>query len=191
MTGTTREPPDGGGIAAPGTAAVVELAIWQLADHFSAVMRSRDLIRGAYTTLGMAPEVVDDAVVMVSELVTNAIQHACGPYELRLYRRGTSVVCEVVDGSHVLPRVPPPPGPPLTLGDIDAIADFERLETGRGLDVVNRLSGGRCWTHPTKTRTTDPVVMGKCVAFALDLPGAPVPASPLGPGRSPDLPGLP
>lgn len=191
MTGTTREPPDGGEIAAPGVAAVVELAIWQLADHFSAVMRSRDLIRGAYTILGMAPEIVDDAVVMVSELVTNAIQHACGPYELRVYRRGTSVVCEVVDGSHVLPRVPPPEAPQLTLGDIDAIADFERLETGRGLDVVNRLSSGRCWTHPTKTRTTDPVVLGKCVAFALDLPGVSRAGSTSSPGRAPSLPGLP
>ena len=189
MTGTTWGPldPRGGEPVTPETAGVTEIAVWRLSEHSSAVIRCRDLARGAFTVLGMPPDVVDDAVVMVSELVTNAIQHAYGPYELRLYRSRTSVVCEVVDGSEVLPEVPPRSGPPLTLSDIDAIGDFERLETGRGLDVVNRLSGGRCWAHHTKTRTTSPVVSGKCVAFALDLPGAvgsagvPVPHEPTGP----------
>jgi anti-sigma regulatory factor (Ser/Thr protein kinase) len=133
------------------------------------VIRSRDLIRGALTALGLAGPVIDDGVLMVSELVTNALQHAQGPYELRLNRTDETVVCEVVDGSPVVPPIAGQSDACRTLAEIDATDDRARLEMGRGLEVVCRLSGG-CWgATETTTCTTRPATTAKAVWFALAL----------------------
>ncbi|MEO3861648.1 ATP-binding protein [Acrocarpospora sp. B8E8] len=152
------------------------IATWPLAEGSRAVMRSRDLMRGVLTGLGLGNDAIDDGVVMVSELVTNALRHACGPFELRLYRSPPVVVCEVVDGSETLPAIPGPGAVHLTLDQIDAIPDPLLLESGRGLDVVHRLSRGWCGAYPTKISTTNRVTGGKAVAFALPLPDPPPPA---------------
>jgi hypothetical protein len=56
------------------------------------------------------------------------------------------------------------------LDEIDAAQDPGPLEAGRGLDIVSRLSGGRCGTRPVLLRPGGVPIHGKSVWFALDLP---------------------
>ncbi len=92
-------------------------------------------------TLGQwsADAVFDDAAVVISELVTNAVRY--GPravrsapdpgIELVLLRRSGCIVCVVTD---------PNPGPPVVMEPGYA------AETGRGLCVVESLSTQWGWT---------------------------------------------
>jgi hypothetical protein len=85
----------------------------------------------------------DDIVVVVSELLTNALRHACPaapswprrPVRLGLLQPGPAVVCAVSDPSDQVP-VPREPG----------LCD----ETGRGLHVVESLSDDWGCTIPTR-----------------------------------------
>ncbi|KAF4405604.1 ATP-binding protein [Streptomyces lycii] len=52
-------------------------------------------MESALDQLGHEGELVSDAVLAVSELVANAVEHATGPYEIRLRCTGTELVCEV------------------------------------------------------------------------------------------------
>ncbi|MFE3639289.1 ATP-binding protein [Streptomyces cellostaticus] len=72
---------------------------------------------------------VQDAKLVASELVTNAVKHAPGPCALRLELSpdATALSITVVDTSPELPRQPPPD--PARVG-------------GHGLLLVNMLSGG-------------------------------------------------
>jgi len=74
------------------------------------------------------PYVVGDAEVVVSELVTNAVEHGRSPVHMRLGLEGGGLRIEVADASAVVPHLPPP--------------DLQR-ETGRGLRLVAALS--RTW----------------------------------------------
>jgi anti-sigma regulatory factor (Ser/Thr protein kinase) len=83
---------------------------------------------------------VDDAVVIISELVTNAIRHGLPPYaaaagempiKLTLVRQGRFVVCIVSDPSDQSPEV--------------RAAD-DVCENGRGLHVIEALSRVWGWT---------------------------------------------
>ena len=68
---------------------------------------------------------VDTAVLLVSELVTNAVLHGRSPFTLTLEHRDEVVRVEVVDGSPLPPRV----------------HSFSALSaTGRGLRLVERLA---------------------------------------------------
>ncbi len=68
---------------------------------------------------------LDDAKLLVSELVTNAVVRALSPVELRVIESVRSVRIEVHDRS---PHVPSP---------ADAGPDAEH---GRGLSIVDRLA---------------------------------------------------
>jgi serine phosphatase RsbU (regulator of sigma subunit)/anti-sigma regulatory factor (Ser/Thr protein kinase) len=82
-----------------------------------------------------APEaLVRDAVLLVSELVSNAILHGRPPIELRLRRTASDVLVEVDDGATVLPRKLRP-----TPDD----------EHGRGL-VIASLLADRWGTRPLR-----------------------------------------
>ncbi len=81
----------------------------------------------------------EDAAVIVSELVTNALLHGCGlsaatadQVELILWRQAGQMVCAVTD--------PGPEPPVLVLPDPLA-------EAGRGLQVVQALSATWGWTR--------------------------------------------
>ncbi|MFI8454765.1 ATP-binding protein [Kitasatospora sp. NPDC085464] len=108
-----------------------------LAGSAGAVQRSREFSRQAllfWNWLPTASEdqqlVVEDVLLMVSELVTNACLHAPGgPRELRLRWDGARLRVEVADASPVLPR-------------LRSNADPGR-PGGHGLRVVDRLS--RAW----------------------------------------------
>jgi len=65
-------------------------------------------------------------VLVVSEVVTNAVQHGAGVVRLRLLRRRTYVRVEVEDGSPTLPML---------LARAGGAA-----EQGRGLEIVRKLA---------------------------------------------------
>lgn len=85
------------------------------------------------------PMLAEDAAVIVSELVTNALLHGCGlstatagHVELILWRQDGQMVCAVTD---------PGPEPPVLVSP-DPLA-----EAGRGLQVVEALSAAWGWTR--------------------------------------------
>ncbi|WTW98798.1 ATP-binding protein [Streptomycetaceae bacterium NBC_01309] len=67
----------------------------------------------------------DDAVLLTSELVTNALRHATGAPELRISLSGNDLRLEVFDGGHGIPS-------PRTAEDRDT--------DGRGLWLVDRMA---------------------------------------------------
>ncbi|WP_405807720.1 PAS domain S-box protein [Streptomyces sp. NBC_00210] len=87
----------------------------------------------------------DDAQLLVSEVVTNAIQHGQGPVRLQMRRNTTELTVEVSDHSHH------PPQPRLAAADD---------ESGRGLILVDTLASS--WG----VRPTDE---GKTTWFSLPL----------------------
>ena len=94
---------------------------------------------------------MDTACLLVSEVLTNAIHHARGPIELRLYHSAREIIAEITDDSTHLPqrRLPGPDE-----------------ENGRGLMLVDALASS--WgTRPAET--------GKTVWFTLALDRDPDP----------------
>ncbi|GHF34628.1 MULTISPECIES: PAS domain S-box protein [Streptomyces] len=93
-------------------------------------------------------EALDDARLLTSEVLTNAICHASGPIQLRVRRGEGELTVEVTD------RSPQPPQPRLAeAGD----------ESGRGLLLVDTLADS--WG-------TRPVAPGKTIWFTLRLTSA-------------------
>jgi anti-sigma regulatory factor (Ser/Thr protein kinase) len=103
------------------------------------------------------PVLADDAAVIVSELVSNAIRHGVGGgdrsaydyVELVLWRRSGQIICAVTDAGTGTP----------VRADPDPLA-----EQGRGLHVVEALSATWGWTRLDGSR--------KAVWAALPVPGA-------------------
>ncbi|MEU8243140.1 ATP-binding protein [Actinoplanes missouriensis] len=71
------------------------------------------------------PDWLDEASVVVSELVTNAVRHGGGCVELQVEAHESTVVVSVADGSSVVPRRRDPDG----VG-------------GRGIALIEALSAG-------------------------------------------------
>ncbi|MFF1922096.1 SpoIIE family protein phosphatase [Streptomyces sp. NPDC058221] len=125
-----------------------DVAEWQLALDPREVARARRLVRGKLLDWEL-PDAVEAAELMVSELVTNAVQHGRTHHiGLRLVRTG-ALLCEVIDDD---------PAPAALL---DATAQDE---SGRGLVVVSSLA--REWGTSTTAR-------GKTVWFELALTRVP------------------
>lgn len=140
--------------------------VWPLSHDAQTVGQARTIIRTELSALGLSAELVDDAVLMVSELVTNAFMYGSSPYELMLLVDTREIVCVVVDGSPVLPRQSQP--------DLYA-------EHGRGLRIVARLSDGFYGCHPQRY-VTQPDLAGKATWFALSRQGAKCDVVPIRPG---------
>ncbi|MEV4802622.1 ATP-binding protein [Nonomuraea sp. NPDC049421] len=117
---------------------------------------ARALTREQLAEIALPPSLVDDAVLMVSELVTNALMYGDDPYELLLLVDPREVMCVVVDGSPLLPAPAP--------HDLAA-------EHGRGLRIVARLSDGFYGCHPQRY-VTRPDLVGKATWFAIPRQGA-------------------
>ncbi|MFD0415025.1 SpoIIE family protein phosphatase [Streptomyces sp. NPDC127108] len=97
---------------------------WRLAPDPSEVSRARDLVRRQLHAWGL-DAISDTAVLLASELVTNAVRHARGSrIGLRLVRSG-QLLCEVEDSDATLPTL-------LSAGPAD--------EFGRGLRIVTSLA---------------------------------------------------
>lgn len=114
----------------------------------NATAQARTALRCALVELGFGCEVMSDAVLAASELVTNATRHAAGPYEMRLRRFAEGFICEVEDHD---PRIPEIPAFPVKApyapceenrgGGLDALCAV-LSERGRGLHIVHELTGG-------------------------------------------------
>jgi anti-sigma regulatory factor (Ser/Thr protein kinase) len=110
---------------------------------------SRDAPRQARRAIGdllkrlRRTDLTPDAVLLASELVTNAVEHAGGPIELTATYLDATLRVEVHDTS----REPPSPRP-LTATD----------ETGRGLHLVRLIA---------KQWATTPQPDGKTIWFEL------------------------
>ncbi|MFC8956514.1 ATP-binding protein [Streptomyces sp. NPDC057101] len=66
----------------------------------------RDVLR-RHTRVRLSPEQMEAAVLVVSELVTNACRHTPGPVELRVLWRASHLVVQVEDRSPAIPAVTP------------------------------------------------------------------------------------
>lgn len=71
------------------------------------------------------PHLVDDAVLLVSEVVTNAVKHGQAPVHLCIECGPAGILIEVEDANPELPR---------------ARRDDRRRHSGRGLVLVQRLA---------------------------------------------------
>lgn len=91
--------------------------------------------------LAESPLDVDTAVLLVSELVTNAVLHARSPFRVLVEPRAEAIRVEVHDGSPVPPRM-------------HMFAPTSA--TGRGLRLLDRLA---------QTWGVTPMSDGKCVWF--------------------------
>ncbi|MFC9970111.1 ATP-binding protein [Spirillospora sp. NPDC127200] len=139
--------------------------VWALPRGPGCASHARRLLAEALAGVGAPAEVVGDARLMVSELATNAYQHAGehGPHELWMYLGEpidlgaaeplVEVRCAVFD-AHAEARLP---GYSWTSGDC-----------GRGLSIVRELSRGRWGTLRTTSRLGPPVP-GKAVWFAVPV----------------------
>ncbi|MEY9211460.1 anti-sigma regulatory factor (Ser/Thr protein kinase) [Thermobifida halotolerans] len=129
------------------------LVRWAAPDERN-VGEARYRLRRILPELGVAPEQVEDAELMVSELVTNAVRHGGAPVGVLVWecRAAGCVVVEVHDAGEGWPLLPSP----LEAADLDC----ER-ESGRGLPAVTAYSGGLCGVVRLER--------GKAAWFALPL----------------------
>ncbi|MEE1764847.1 SpoIIE family protein phosphatase [Streptomyces sp. SP18BB07] len=124
--------------------AAEDVATLDLPEHPRAAAKARDHVRRQLARWHM-DDLVMTTELLVSEMVGNVIRHAKGPIRLRLLR-GSSLICEVYDGSLTSPRI--------------RRAGFND-EGGRGLQLVAAVS--RRWG----TRFLGD---GKCIWAEQDLP---------------------
>jgi anti-sigma regulatory factor (Ser/Thr protein kinase) len=122
--------------------------LYRWTDHTpDALFQARVILRRAADAYGLTDQATGDALMASAELMANAVEHACGPYELHLRRGGKGLVCAVMDHDPNVPELSPfregshPSGQDsdftLECGSLDQIE-----ERGRGLRMVNGLSRG-------------------------------------------------
>jgi anti-sigma regulatory factor (Ser/Thr protein kinase) len=124
-------------------------AEWTFPADPGAVRTARAAVRGQLRDWDLE-SLGDTATLLVSELVTNSLQHAAGPIGVRLLRPENLPRILLVEVSDPLPD--PPHEHPVRPDD----------ESGRGLHLV--ASASRRWG--TRTDNT-----GKTVWFELAVPG--------------------
>ncbi|MFF8596885.1 SpoIIE family protein phosphatase [Streptomyces sp. NPDC015220] len=122
------------------------VASWDVATEPSAVHVARENVTEQLSRWGMEESAFTTELI-VSELLTNAIRHACGPIGLRLIHEH-ALICEVSDASNTSPHL-------RRAGSTD--------EGGRGLFLVAQIA--QRWG----TRYTG---SGKVIWAELQLPGA-------------------
>ncbi|MEY9994777.1 PAS domain S-box-containing protein [Streptomyces sp. V4I8] len=132
------------------------------------VASARSFVRDTLQGWGFA-DIVDDAVVLTSELVTNAVVHAGTSADVLCLRSDEGVRIEV--GDRYPEREIPLQGSPVNMGSPDR-------EGGRGLQLCAALAG-RWGVEYTPTH--------KQVWFQLDLPERPVGTRAAGPSLPSDL----
>ncbi|MDH2415299.1 SpoIIE family protein phosphatase [Nocardioides sp. CER19] len=96
-----------------------------LSENLSAVSTARRAVAAQLRVWEVVGRAVADLVLVTSELVTNSLRHARGPYELRLRRTAHEVVVEVGDSTAQRPR----------RRRVDGDA-----ESGRGLTIVEAVA---------------------------------------------------
>ncbi|MFD4510359.1 SpoIIE family protein phosphatase [Streptomyces sp. NPDC058457] len=114
-----------------------DTATWHLPARDDTPARARSLTAPLLRRWHIGEQVRDNALLVISELVTNAVRFGTGPVTVRLVRAGSRLTCEVGDTGNGRPR--PHQG--------DLLED-----TGRGLHVVHKLTTrwGVRWTDTGK-----------------------------------------
>jgi anti-sigma regulatory factor (Ser/Thr protein kinase) len=121
----------------------------QLAFDGDSVTEARHAVLKSAATAGLTGQQLDDFVLAVNELTTNAVRHAGGRGEIRLWRAGDAVICEVADGGAGIPsgRVDGSdrPGPSATGGWglwlTRRLCDDVAIETGPTGTIVRITTG--------------------------------------------------
>ena len=121
-----------------------EAVYWSLPPRAQAVSASRDWVRSCCPRV--PPQVLDDVLLLASELVSNAVRHGQGEITCRLWPGPDVVRFEVADRGDTLPQEV----------DRGLVAD-----SGRGLHIVDTLAS-RWGTVPGQREG------GKTVWFELD-----------------------
>ncbi|QTD96609.1 ATP-binding SpoIIE family protein phosphatase [Streptomyces cyanogenus] len=111
-----------------------DTATWRLPARDDAPARARTRVRALLRRWRTGDDTRDAVLLLVSELVTNAVSFATGPITVRLIRSGHGLLCEVGDTGNGRPR-------------LRRVGVFD--DSGRGLHVVHRL------THRWGVRWTD------------------------------------
>ncbi|MCS0604391.1 SpoIIE family protein phosphatase [Streptomyces sp. LP11] len=114
-----------------------DTATWRLPARYDAPARARALISALLRDWDTRDGTRDTVLLLVSELVTNAVRFATGPVTVRMIRAGHGLLCEVGDTGNGRPR----------LGRGGLLDD-----SGRGLYVVHGLTTrwGVRWTDTGK-----------------------------------------
>jgi anti-sigma regulatory factor (Ser/Thr protein kinase) len=117
-------------------------------DH-SRVTPLRHTVASAAATGGLAGDRLDDFVVAVNELLTNAVRHGGGAGQVELWRSDGAVVCEVSDSGAgledsdrpALPAPDVPGGRGLWLaGELTDDLAIKTGEQGTMVRIASRLS---------------------------------------------------
>ncbi|MFD8236578.1 SpoIIE family protein phosphatase [Streptomyces sp. NPDC059696] len=114
-----------------------DTATWRLPARSDAPARAREHVAALLRQWDARDDTRERVMLLVSELVTNAVRFATGPITVRLIRAGHGLLCEVGDTGNGRPR--------LRRGDL--------LDNGgRGLGIVHRLTTrwGVRWTDTGK-----------------------------------------
>ncbi|MER7890538.1 ATP-binding protein [Micromonospora sp. NPDC094482] len=87
--------------SAPRTVVPIEPSLL-IADAFeqAQVTELRHSVSSCAQAAGLRGQRLDDFVLAVNELITNAVRHGGGSGSLRLWQRGERLVCEVADHGH-------------------------------------------------------------------------------------------
>ncbi|MGA5097066.1 ATP-binding protein [Streptomyces lavendulocolor] len=125
---------------------------WRLAHRPQEAGTARRAVQAVMDTWQLAEDVAQSVLVVVSELIANAVEHALPPVALHLHRDGLpvdtpSVWVVVTDG-----------GP--TPGRDSGHAALPRDEHGRGLQVVEALSS----THGLQVHATGTISWARLTA---------------------------
>jgi anti-sigma regulatory factor (Ser/Thr protein kinase) len=114
-----------------------DMATWRLPARKDVVARARTLASRQLRRWQMSEEVRDSALLVISELVTNAVSYGAAPITVRLIRSDHRLQCEIGDTGNGRPRLH-------HAGPLD--------ERGRGLHIVHRLTArwGVRWTSEGK-----------------------------------------
>jgi hypothetical protein len=181
---------------------------WPLPADATCATVARQVFRDAVSEVGLEPDLLDDCVLMASELAANTL-HAravarTGGGGDRLVSVAPDMGGEPISSAGLAPQPPQPPQtharivpgcpelwlylrglgirrelvckvfdcyrgwrhgslPSVSLASVQAV-------TGRGLQIVHELSGGRWGHHPTRARLGGGGLSGKAVWFAVPAP---------------------
>lgn len=104
---------------------------------------ARAVLRHVLKDLGLPGDVVSDGVLAISELVANAHEHACGPYEVHLRSVAGRYICEIHDGNPLLPTDLYLAAVPSLEATAAEVVSGLLTERGRGLHIVHELTRGQ------------------------------------------------
>ncbi|MFJ1756489.1 ATP-binding protein [Kitasatospora sp. NPDC088134] len=132
---------------APQPAPAPQTQLWQLPYEHASVRDARHLVRDHLALWGLG-DLTDTAVLVVSELVTNAVRTGC---RLRMELTvdliaGIAVRIGVRDGSRAMP--------------VRVVDTDDWAESGRGLAMVHLLTDGRWGAVPESTGKTVWAIVG-------------------------------